>query len=279
MNTLSMLLPVYNARDDLQLSVGRLLDLAAEMSDRFELCVLDDGSTDDTGDTLSLLAACYPQIRLVRHPVRLGLAESIQTGLDNSDCETIVFGHGQYSLDPYDLLTLWRLRDVERRAADASRGVPTVCDDWLERLEAVGSAVRSDAPCGSPVPDDLPLDVRATAVGAGSRGARADRQRRAGLGQPPAAQLHRQVQALRLARVSWQCRPSAAAGWPWPPCLDTDGCPVFSGVFGEKTPPPLALPRRIHRSPVIVLNGCLGGGGRRRVGAAIDSGVASEVNL
>ena len=144
MNTLSMLLPVYNARDDLQLSVGRLLDLAAEMSDRFELCVLDDGSTDDTGDTLSLLAACYPQIRLVRHPVRLGLAESIQTGLDNSDCETIVFGHGQYSLDPYDLLTLWRLRDVERRAADASRGVPTVCDDWLERLEAVGSAVRSE---------------------------------------------------------------------------------------------------------------------------------------
>ncbi len=131
-----MLLPVYNARDDLQLSIGRLLDLAAEMSDDFELCILDDGSTDDTADTVGLLAACYPQIRLVRHPVRLGLAEAIQTGLDNCDCETIVFGHGQYSLDPYDLLTLWRLRDVERRQAERTRGVPTVCDEWLERLEA-----------------------------------------------------------------------------------------------------------------------------------------------
>ena len=132
-----MLLPVYNAQDDLQLSVDRLLDLAADMSERFELCILDDASTDDTADTLRYLAACYPQIRLVRHPVRLGLAEAIQTGLDNCDCETIAFSHGQYSLDPYDLLTLWRLRDVERRQSERNSGVPTVCDDWLARLDAL----------------------------------------------------------------------------------------------------------------------------------------------
>jgi glycosyltransferase involved in cell wall biosynthesis len=136
LNTLSMLLPVYNAHHNLERSAGEILELLGEMSDHFELCILDDGSTDDTAEAAGELAASYPQVRVIRHPVRLGLAEALQTGLDNTLCETILFGHDDYSLDPYDLMTLWRLREVERRMAAHTRSLPTIYEEWLAKLQA-----------------------------------------------------------------------------------------------------------------------------------------------
>ena len=106
-----MLLPVYNAHQSLEASVGDILEVLPELTDRFELCILDDGSTDDTAETARELAARYPQIKLIRHPVRLGLAETIQTALDHTEGEIVLVGDDDYRLDPDDLLTLWRLRE------------------------------------------------------------------------------------------------------------------------------------------------------------------------
>ena len=115
MKTLCVLLPVYNAHHSLESSVSELLEVLPELTESFELCILDDGSTDDTAEVARELAARYPQITLVRHPVRLGLAETIQTALDNTRGEIVLVGDEDYCLDPDDLRTLWQLRDSQRR--------------------------------------------------------------------------------------------------------------------------------------------------------------------
>ncbi len=113
MNHLSVLLPVYNAQQNLEAGVVEILEVLSELADRFELCILDDGSLDDTAEIARDLAARYPQVRLLRHPVRLGLCEAIQTGLDHTQGEVILVGDEDYCLDPDDLRTLWQLRDTQ----------------------------------------------------------------------------------------------------------------------------------------------------------------------
>src|SRR5262245_19158235 len=98
LKTLCVLLPVYNGHHSLESTVAELLEWLPELTDHFELCILDDGSTDDTADVARELAARYPQIKLVRHPVRLGLAETIQTALDNTRGEVVLVGDEDYCL-------------------------------------------------------------------------------------------------------------------------------------------------------------------------------------
>lgn len=134
MKTLCVLLPVYNAHHCLEPSVFEILEVLPEITDRFELCILDDGSTDDTADAARELAARYPQVKLIRHPVRLGLGETIQTALDNSQAEIVLVGDDDYHLDPDDLRTLWQLRDTQRQMTREA-GVSTR-EQWLEKLLA-----------------------------------------------------------------------------------------------------------------------------------------------
>jgi glycosyltransferase involved in cell wall biosynthesis len=129
LKTLCVLLPVYNAHHSLESSVSELLEVLPELTESFELCILDDGSTDDTADVARELAARYPQITLVRHPVRLGLAETIQTALDNTRGEIVLVGDEDYCLDPDDLRTLWQLRDSQRRLGRPA--ISLVDDDEL----------------------------------------------------------------------------------------------------------------------------------------------------
>lgn len=132
---LSVLLPVYNAQHGLETGVAEILELLPELADRFELCILDDGSTDDTAEVARGLAARYPQISVIRHPVRLGLAEAIQTGLDHTQGEIIWIGDEDYSLEPDDLRTLWQLRDTQRRRS-CHAGLVADNEPWMDKLLA-----------------------------------------------------------------------------------------------------------------------------------------------
>ncbi|HEV3138844.1 MAG TPA: glycosyltransferase family 2 protein, partial [Pirellulales bacterium] len=132
--TLCVLLPVYNAQPTLELGITEILERLSELADRFELCIVDDGSIDDTADVARDLAARYPQICVIRHPVRLGLAEAIQTGLDHTHGEIIWVGDEDYNLEPDDLRTLWQLRDTQRRVS--SHAELETDEPWMDKLSA-----------------------------------------------------------------------------------------------------------------------------------------------
>jgi glycosyltransferase involved in cell wall biosynthesis len=131
---LCVLLPVFNAQDSLDAAVDEILEVAPDVCGRFELCLLDDGSTDDTAEVAYELAARYPQIAVIRHPARLGLAEAIQTALDSTRWEVVAVGGELYALEPDDLRTLWQLREFERRTgreADPQRAAAMQL--WMKR--------------------------------------------------------------------------------------------------------------------------------------------------
>lgn len=79
--SLSLLLPVRDAQATLSETVHRILEVASDLTDRFELVIIDDGSTDATIEVADDLKRDYPQVRTARHGEPRGKRQAWQTGL------------------------------------------------------------------------------------------------------------------------------------------------------------------------------------------------------
>ncbi len=78
----------------------------------------------------------YPQVNAVRHPLRLGLAEVVQTGLDQTDGEILFVGDEHSGIDPDDLRKLWPLRSQRGLVLARPPATATASTPWIEKLLA-----------------------------------------------------------------------------------------------------------------------------------------------
>jgi glycosyltransferase involved in cell wall biosynthesis len=69
---LTILLPVHNAQSTLADTVEQVLDIGADTSQRFEVLIIDDASTDATCEVIHELRTRYPQIRAITHKKPIG---------------------------------------------------------------------------------------------------------------------------------------------------------------------------------------------------------------
>jgi hypothetical protein len=92
---LSVLLPVKDAQATLIDSVHEILDVVTDSKDPFEVIIIDDGSTDATGEVAHELTCHYPQVSVVRHSTPQGREAAIRTGLQQSRGELVVLRDGK----------------------------------------------------------------------------------------------------------------------------------------------------------------------------------------
>lgn len=90
-NPLSAIVPVLNCQSTAPRLVGQLLEVLEELTPRFELLVIDNGSTDATRESLAELALCYPQLKLLTLATRRGAADVMRTGLRHSAGEIVLY--------------------------------------------------------------------------------------------------------------------------------------------------------------------------------------------
>ncbi|MFO0819033.1 MAG: glycosyltransferase family 2 protein [Pirellulales bacterium] len=90
METLSVVLPVHNVEATLARQVRDLLELLDDWNSRFEILVVDDGSTDRTPECAADLAAEFPQLRWVRSGRRQGKYSAIRRGLGLTTGQVVV---------------------------------------------------------------------------------------------------------------------------------------------------------------------------------------------
>jgi len=92
MPKISIVYPMYNEEDNIHHAVQiaqRELGLAADGD--YEIVIVDDASTDRTGQIAEELAAADPRVKLVHHPVNRKLGGSIRTGFANSTGEIVIY--------------------------------------------------------------------------------------------------------------------------------------------------------------------------------------------
>lgn len=116
---LSILLPVRNCQSTLSRTAEQILEVVGELNRRFELVIIDDGSTDATIEVADELAARYPQVSAVRHSAPLGRTAAIHTGLRRSRGQVVLWEEAQ-GLAPSQLQSLLPAARATSRVADAS---------------------------------------------------------------------------------------------------------------------------------------------------------------
>ncbi|WP_307738565.1 glycosyltransferase [uncultured Parolsenella sp.] len=97
----SVIVPFYNVRDCVEYCVSSLLEQEYEDS---ELLLVDDGSTDGTGELLDAYAG-HPRVR-VFHKVNGGLSDARNFGVERAKGEYVTFVDGDDFVSPYYLSAL-----------------------------------------------------------------------------------------------------------------------------------------------------------------------------
>ena len=141
---LSVVLPVYDERDNLELLHARLTDALKSTGRDYEVLYVDDGSTDDSWDVLRRLAAADARVRLVRLRKNFGQTAALAAGVDHARNPVIVTLDADLQNDPadiarlvatlesgYDVVSGWRR---QRRDSWLTRRLPSRIANALVRL-------------------------------------------------------------------------------------------------------------------------------------------------
>ena len=98
-SALSIIIPAYNEEQGLDRALGRLMPIARDKG--WEVIVIDDGSTDGTGNTATRHGA-----RLVSHPENKGYGASLKTGIRNASHELVLMmdSDGQHDASQIEML-------------------------------------------------------------------------------------------------------------------------------------------------------------------------------
>src|SRR5262245_49051541 len=106
--SLTVVLPVYNGETRLRKSVHEILELASELTSKFGVLIIDDGSNDATYEVAEELAARYPQVSVRRHRHHRGLGPTIDYVQRRVRSDAVIVHDGTTPIDAGEMRTLWR---------------------------------------------------------------------------------------------------------------------------------------------------------------------------
>src|SRR5687767_10676751 len=99
----SVLVPSMNEAENLPLFMEEAARAFATSPGRYEVIVINDGSTDETGRVLEQLKTQYSFLRTVTHRARRGIADALRTGYLNARADVLVFYPADMQFKPEDI--------------------------------------------------------------------------------------------------------------------------------------------------------------------------------
>jgi glycosyltransferase involved in cell wall biosynthesis len=133
--SLSVVLPAHNEEANIVNTVSMTVHTLQQWVQDFEIVVVNDGSSDETGSLLASLQQQDARIRIITHPVNRGYGAALVSGFDAASKELIFFmdSDGQFDIADlqhffpyaknYDAVIGYRMRRQ---------------DSWLRKLNAWG---------------------------------------------------------------------------------------------------------------------------------------------
>jgi putative flippase GtrA len=134
-HSISVVMPAYNEEGIIAETVSSVLGVLHAWGMDFEILVVNDGSTDRTGEIVAALVDAHPRIRLVTHATNEGYGASLVSGFDAATKELLLFMDSDGQFDFRDLLEFFPLID----SYDAVIGYRVDRQDtWMRKLNAWG---------------------------------------------------------------------------------------------------------------------------------------------
>jgi glycosyltransferase involved in cell wall biosynthesis len=134
--SVSVFFPAYNDAGTIPTMVIRALQTLPQVTETYEVIVINDGSVDDTGLILTELATHYPQLRVIHRQQPSGYGGVLRAGFAAARMEWIFYTDGDAQYDPRELA---QLADAVTDGIDMVQGYKIKRHDPLHRV-AIGLA-------------------------------------------------------------------------------------------------------------------------------------------
>jgi glycosyltransferase involved in cell wall biosynthesis len=108
---ISVFFPAYNDAQSIGKLVADALEILPDLADDYEIIVVNDGSTDETGEVLRRLEAEHEAVRIVEHETNKGYGGALQSGFRAAQKDLIFYTDGDAQYDVRELVKLYALLD------------------------------------------------------------------------------------------------------------------------------------------------------------------------
>jgi glycosyltransferase involved in cell wall biosynthesis len=106
LSSLSVVLPCFNEAGNIEPLVRRFMEVLPPVAAKWEIIVVDDGSSDGTGPLADRLAAELPGVRAVHHPVNRGYGAAVRSGFAAARHGHVFLTDGDGQFDPGEITLL-----------------------------------------------------------------------------------------------------------------------------------------------------------------------------
>ena len=97
---LSLIMPAYNEEDSIGLVIKKVDDVVSQMSLRYELIVVDDGSIDNTWLKVADYAKNNGHVKVVGYENNVGKGYALKTGFSHAVGDLVIFMDSDSDIDP-----------------------------------------------------------------------------------------------------------------------------------------------------------------------------------
>ena len=137
----SIVVPFHNEEENVTALYARLKQVMEQVSESFELVLVDDGSRDRTYKLLEEIAAVDSRVLVIKLRRNFGQTSALAAGFDHASGEFILAMDGDLQHDPndipaflekldegYDVVSGWREKRIDNFIM---RRVPSRCANWM----------------------------------------------------------------------------------------------------------------------------------------------------
>ena len=125
LSSLSIFFPAYRDENTVAPLTQACAEVAAELTDDYEIIIVDDRSPDRTGEIADRMARENPRVRVIHHPVNMGVGKAMIDGFTSARKDYVFYTDGDMQYDvrelhrfaecvpEYDVVVGYRLKRAE----------------------------------------------------------------------------------------------------------------------------------------------------------------------
>lgn len=109
--SISFVLPMYNERENIAETVGKASAIARGISEDYEIIVVDDASTDGSGDIVDQIAAGDTHVRPIKLKVNTKFGGALKEGLKSAVKDIVIYTDSDFPAKEADIKRAIELLD------------------------------------------------------------------------------------------------------------------------------------------------------------------------
>lgn len=142
LSSISFFCPAYHDEKNLPVLISYVSEFLKEITDTFEIIIVEDGSPDKTGEVADALAKEFPNVQVIHHPKNLGYGVTLRDGYLAAKYDYVMYTDGDNQYDVREFLPYLHLLEtndvlsgyVTQKALSFRRKVQSEVYNWLVRI-------------------------------------------------------------------------------------------------------------------------------------------------